>query len=850
MTDLHVDHLPTPLKIVATRRRDGWTGVLLAAALLLLQPCVWALTVEIPETAETGLYVNVWAEQYQGSNKPRIDPAPHLEPSTNYLLIVDLATIPYFDGFDRESGGISLPLNRLLAPEAVHRYDFVISQLVVEDETYHPESEPYFFAVHGDRAKATGLWRIRRSLEEFLAADKKRVNRSALSLLRSSDSGSRYGGPAWLLKRHLFLLRVRERTGAAPLGIAFRDFDGSILDGVSLRFCVEAPDRADRCRGLPRQSEYMAAQLSSDPPPLPDDMDFPAAAAMAGPGGRPMRVEPTWNSWVSRQADAAHKPVSTIELDTGPVQSLYKLHVELSLYQYFELLGLPSDLIGFARADRSFRDLVRERLQRGDTRLRLVVRAEEIGGAFEITSGRVQNLDVDLTRLDPDASQPNIQTDEVTLAQLSELTAAASMNVVVKPRAPGCGAIALSIADASGVRPLDQLVHTVEVRQSSQPTEDCPRGGVSSLSAGLSNILGQIGSPPVDAALHVFELFPWSRPTAAAFLIRASSEHHAWELARPLTEYLRDPENLERRILEARDRTSNGVEHAYDRAAQELAGAIFSGADPAQQREADMAREVLRALVARSQEPPTLFARLVDARGDVLFLPLGLLSAPGEHAVLDAPINVVLPLQQEDYAESGCLRRWSVAVSDTLEGAEAVQVPEDIKRTDLWLGESFEDLRGYFVDDTPVSGEGLVVVAHHSGGRLRYQLNDFPLQAHQIRRIYGEATAAVLAMCGVGSTSRVDNFLIRRLNGFGLDAAVLSPFSLDANYGKMFGIEFARIVRDARSALTLRELHQKAVEATAQEMASHPNPSVRGSVGDMGLELVLVGNPELRLCGR
>lgn len=261
--------------------------------------------------------------------------------------------------------------------------------------------------------------------------------------------------------------------------------------------------------------------------------------------------------------------------------------------------------------------------------------------------------------------------------------------------------------------------------------------------------------------------------------------------------------------------------------------------------------DALRSYVAGSPlEPPTLLARLEGVHGDDLILPLAILSAPGEDRVLARPIRVVSPLPIEDYGETGCLQNWSVAVSDELEGAE-IRVPDDIKSSSFWLGGTFRKLRDFFQTKERADGEGFVLVAHHDRGRLWYKKNDFPLQTHEMSVEYGQATAAVLAMCKAGSVSSADSFLVRRLNKFGLDAAILSPFSLDANYGKAFAIEFSRLVRKARSqhrAASLGDLLQEALAATAPSMRNHPDPKVRGSVGDMGLELVLVGNPHIRLC--
>ena len=818
------------------------TWLCLSVALMLPASYLHAQNpVEVPADSPQGVYANIWAERYDGSSEPNFKPTRFLHPNTNYRLVVDVAAI----GYNSRPGVVSIPLQQQYQQP-------VLTQIVIEDERYRSDAKPYFFSVHKYRARESMAgfpWQ----LNDFVSAEKTPVEFDALTILRSSPYG-----PIWMLDRTVFLLHVRNRIGEAPLGIVFRaPFEDRVIEAVSMRFCVADPNAIQHCNGLPRESEYMAGAIGSEPPPTPPPSEIEFLPRADAPG-HPRRGQGTrtwtWNSWIARQGDSSQSPTERLILEDQPTQSTYVLQIDASLFIYSLQLGRPPSEVGYTTPDRAILELVRDRIQKGDTSLSIVVRAEAVGDVVSITDGQVQKIDVDLTRLNPDTPpQLHGAGEQVTIKELSEHTAGTSIQVDLKPETTGCGAVALSISDENGIRPLDHLVHLLQVGQPSEATVDCAPSGVSSaLSAGIHNILAPKGAPAVDAAIHVFELLPdtGQPPAAAAFLVGAAEHHFSWELATPLTEYLSDSGNLETRILEARERTFDGAEHAYDQAAWELAGAIFSGSNPTEQRKADEARAAFQAFVKHAQNPPRVLARLTDWRGNVLFLPLNLLSAPGQRAVLEKPVNVVLPLPVEDFGQSGCLSQWALAVSDTLEGAD-VTVPDDIKRDASWLGESFDELRNYFTNTVHVDGEGLIVVAHHASGRLRYGPNDFLLQAQEIKREYGQSTAAVLAMCGAGSVNRVENLLIRRLNDFGLDAAILSPFSLDANYGKVFAIEFSRLVRSAsvaRQEATLEELFREAISATSATMKNHPNPKVRGSVGDMGLELILVGNPMLHLC--
>lgn len=820
------------------RRRwfsEGWRLLLSLAA--VVSSSAADERVPIPADAQTGLFANIWAETYDGAPVPSFRPAGFLEPDTNYRFVVDVAAIPYGDQSGRH-GVVSVPLTDY--------EEFVLMQILVEDELYPPSLGEPLLSVHGHRARwlSVGSRDQQRRLSSY-SLD--RVQSDALSLLRETTAR-----PPWVFERGVFLVRPRGRTGEAPLGVVFRRPE-RIFAVASTRFCVATRERSDKCTGLPRRSEHLEYRVQSQPPPLPTEAEIWRGPKDSAPGlpHREPRNEWTWNSWLSRRGDPARSPVGYLELDEGPTQSTYVLRVDASLYVYFLLLNLRAPDVGHAPADPVLRELVQARLAKGDRKLRLVVRVEAVGSTIEV-GRRVQTVDVDLTRLDPDRP-PALPSDSETLGikELSDKAAAGSIEVEVTPVSAGYGVVAISLCDETGRRPVDHLAHALEVRKASEPPEAAAGGLQMVLSSGIRSVLSRGQASKVDATLHVFELFPdLGLAKAAAFLVGAGDDYHSWELGRPLTEYLADSANLEARIQDARKLTRDGVAHSYDHAAQELAGALFSGANPREQRKADAALLALRTLVDRSPTPPTLRARLTDESGDLLFLPLGLLSAPGQNPVLQKPLNVVLPLPREDFAETGCLGRWAVAVSDELEGSE-VRVPDDVRGDAGWLGPSFEDLRRYFVEPRGIDGEGVVLLAHHAGGRLRYRQNDFPLQAQEIKRAYGDPSAAVLAICGGGGAKAVDSLLVRRLNEFGLDAAILSPFSLDANYGKVFAIEFSRSVRRARAArkaASLGELFQEARAAAAASMESHPDPRVKGSVGDMGLELILVGNPSLKLC--
>ncbi|GJL54649.1 MAG: hypothetical protein NPIRA02_17810 [Nitrospirales bacterium] len=794
-------------------------------------------SVEVPAGSSQDLFVNLWFELYEGSSRPSFEPVPHLMPNTNYRFVMDISAIAYGDSISHPAGVLSLPMREVEPGQ-------ILQVVVVTDEMYNATERPHFF-LHKYRADFVSSPDMRGQLNQFDLIEKIDVVSNPFTLLQLNDK------PVWVIERHVFKIGVKDRLGEAPLAIVFRapDVEREVAQVISTRFCVALDP--NQCGGFPRRSEYLEYEIEGNPPPLPSQKEFRGWIPLQSGGEQDGRTPTwTWNSWTYRTGDPNRTPLAALLLEENGVETEYTLQVDASLYIYEKILqGLP---IGHAPPDPTLSEMVNVLMRQGITTREFTVRTEVIGHAVEIANQQTHHIVLDLTKLDPSTPQPNLMGARNPV-QLSAIAAATTIEISLDPRAVGCGAIAISITDKSGVRPLDHLVHSLEVISSPDSQKKCSSNEITTvLTAGLHNLLTHGDAPLVDAALHVFEQFSLdSGKVAAAFLYGVSDAPFSWEIYPPLTEYLADKRNLEGRIEKARELTINGTKHAYGRVGTTLANALFSAKDPAEQKKARAAKVALKAFVDGSATPPSFLVRFTDRRGDIVFLPFSLLSAPGSGGFLRKPLQVILPLPKEDYGESGCLNKWSVAISDKLDGA-VVKLPDEIKQQKNWLGESFEKLRDYLTNqDQKAQQEGLVVVSHHNAGRLYYNKNDYELQVNELTREYGEATAALLVMCESAGVNRVDRLLYEKLNSFGLDAAILSPFSLDANYGKAFAIEFTRLVNKALAQgkdYALLNLFNQAISATATAMKNHTDLKVKGSVGDMGLELIFVGNPNLRLC--
>jgi len=425
----------------------------------------------------------------------------------------------------------------------------------------------------------------------------------------------------------------------------------------------------------------------------------------------------------------------------------------------------------------------------------------------------------------------------------------------------------LSIWREDGLFPLDHLVHRVRVEEPGAPVT-CGEAGAEArgpLRGGLATLLDTslsgLNKPgsSAHAALHVFEttmgkiaVFVDGRPGR-------SQKVYSWTLLTSLIEYLTDPLRLLKKIESARQKANNGDPSGYAEAARELALMLFS-ADGEDGETAERAKAALQELVRESTKPPVVVARLVsseilDGRNRTAILPLGLLSAAGPDPVLSKPLVVVQPLPRERYSREACIDPWTFGVPAELHGVVDDKVLEAlaVKDPPQWDGQrlhTLSALKNYLLDEQRASGakgEGLLVLAHQAGGQLWFNDPGERIQPQEIRRIYAEGSVAVFAACSTASPDGNNRAILDRFNARGIDAIVASPFPVTIDYAVPLTLEFAGIVGEHRKAgrtPTFLELFTEATQRTAQKLTD-----TGGRFEQMGLEYILLGDPDLKLCG-
>ena len=367
----------------------------------------------------------------------------------------------------------------------------------------------------------------------------------------------------------------------------------------------------------------------------------------------------------------------------------------------------------------------------------------------------------------------------------------------------------------------------------------------------LVSLLATQTQQTADAAFHLFEIkVGVDDPVSVAIFMRKSENPNAlsWRLSRSLSKYVSSPTLLLERLNDARSR------HDYSQLSEELTGVLLpkTAARPEDQGDVDEARRQLDELLRTAPALPSVFVRLVDVKGKSFFLPLGLISVGDQ--VLAKRATVIQPLPREDAPQPGrCIGTWTMVLPQSL-GDDVVQPrflvpvpPSPADRMTDWTAFTGY-LKGAPADTS--KAEGLLLLAHHGkGGRLAFVPNrPDSLLSDDITRRFPRGSVAVLAACSVGELTG-DNKgmpLLTRLNDLGVDAVILSPFTVDGPFGARLAMHFAAAIQRARDTHEtpppdLRRLFERAVESVRAD------PAV-GPLADEAYEFILAGNTAIPLC--
>ena len=578
-----------------------------------------------------------------------------------------------------------------------------------------------------------------------------------------------------------------------------------------------------------------------------------------------------WNSWFHRE----NKPFGVLEENHR-----YTFTLDLAAYAYRVDGG---GAVGSAPGDVSLQHIIEESAKEKETTVKLIIRPVLLGNNLEFppdapASDHLMEVILEKLLLSEKRKQTyeSYKAKRLTLGEFADLSYAGRVSFDVVARHSGCATIALSIWDESGVIPLDHLLHTIEVADSETERKDCGadgnknalRGGLASL---VSESVAEKQAVKPDAALHIFEHMVSGRTRSIAVFVNGKTMQSAagtgsdrgvfsWEMRGVLSTYVSDAEGLLYQVKQARKwAMEDDKRDSYIGAAIELRKYIFSASpnDPRGQENARAALESLQQLVADSEKKPVVLARLVDSYGKRLFLPLGLLSSAGKEPVLTKPILVVQPLQKDRHrAPKGCIDNWTFGLPKILDAMPS-PIREELERIDTnkqfdwvhWvrdLTEFEEYLQG---TGDSANGEGLLLLAHNSKGRVWFVPEEGRLTQNDFLRKYPSGSVAILAACSAGDLTGDNGILLEELSRSGIDALVISPFPINARYGGQLALAFGDAIIAARNKgqnATIAELFSTAAEMVAKQFEG----TRYSSYGQMSQEFIIAGDQNLRLCGK
>jgi hypothetical protein len=585
--------------------------------------------------------------------------------------------------------------------------------------------------------------------------------------------------------------------------------------------------------------------------------------------GEDLRGEsgPFWNAWFKRLGQLV--PLASI----APEES-YTLTLDLSAFNF--ATAQPGAAIG-GPAAAPLRELLDEALNRGETKATIWIRPVLLGvsapqdaplGRLEVDIAKLRHPPAELTR-----DYARLTRGELTLNDFAEAARTAvgvdgqPYQLTLRTGRTGCAAVAFSLWDNTGLKPIDQLILRFRVGQGGE----CPTDrGAEAFATGLESLLAtMLGEPAesagaIEAALHVFEFEGMTDGLAAvALYVERAPEGfvvHSWRLSQPLTPYLADPQHFPKVLKSAQDAAWQGEPTAYASAASALSDRIFGGyyigeGDEVHDREAKAALERLRGLADRAQ-PARLLARLVDSRGGQIYLPLRLLAAGGPKAQLPGPIEVVQPLPREGYVSGRtCIEPWSFALPDRIEGIEGagatLLATAERGPTTPWLTAPIlnRDALGAYFAPRPRPGrpEGLLLLAHQGAGAIWFESNA-PFQYGDMKRPFAAGSVAVLAACSAAGIDAGNRLVLNQLNALGLDTILAAPYQVSTAFGSRLAVKFAKFVHEVRSGTRdtthLVALFEEAARAVADDVEDEQDKSI----GDMVYEFQVLGDHGALLC--
>jgi PHD/YefM family antitoxin component YafN of YafNO toxin-antitoxin module len=366
-----------------------------------------------------------------------------------------------------------------------------------------------------------------------------------------------------------------------------------------------------------------------------------------------------------------------------------------------------------------------------------------------------------------------------------------------------------------------------------------------------------------DAAFYVFErsqnkksmVFFAAKKEAATPGASEEVSVYAWETESLLSEYIEKSNQLIVQIRNARKQAVSIIEnewkYSYQSAAEELRKTIFSGLNKRDREQAADAEKVFRDLVQKKDQKSIVFVRMRNEDGNPVYLPLGILAASSSSRFLDKRIILVQPLPREHYpAGVHPVGSWTFNIPEEL--AELSKISNNALKQlgkDPPYRRDISTVKAYFKATEPAAPspgpEGVLLLAHQAGGNLWFNKDADRIIRMDIERQFPAGSVAILSACSTASSEGNNQAILEKLNANGIDAMIISPFPVHADYGAMLAINFVKAIEEAKDnskALSLAELFSMATAETASYF------NKRGMhFDDMDLEFLIAGDYRIKI---
>lgn len=590
-----------------------------------------------------------------------------------------------------------------------------------------------------------------------------------------------------------------------------------------------------------------------------------------------------WNSWITRRGAAEDSKTTVLTSK----QKRYSFYLELS--------GVPKrnqENGDFSvELDQELQKHLADLLTQDTGLTALFVRVSVIGRAVVLstdvssvaqwssagwsqTNGSTSSavLNVELSNLFP--SLPPATGDTAKPGGPSFVHRGGALRFGIDAVERGCAVVAVSIWDDTRSVPLDHLVRALSVDgQTGCSLEIDEQKTGPSLYSGASR-----GIKP-DVSLQVFEFNLNGETHSASFMALKSpteqqegkdqpdttdrssqleqqgsrgqqdrcEESYSWDSDATLTELVLKNTSFKGDLVKAR-MTDHLYDTVYSSLGEQITNAVFSSSRSAGTCGATEALEALKAL-ARDKDV-RMFARLSDENGRLAIAPLGLMAMfeQGGQRVFQHDIRLFQPIARETLSHTECVSGWTFVLPSRLEGVndETVLKPPTSLASDTRVIRSREEFIQEFVSVSPDNDNpsGLLLLAHHEDGVLRFSGAGDTMLYTEFKRDLGLGSIVVLSACETANLTQSTK-LVGRLNQKGADALVVALFDLPADFGIKFSFNFALVVAKKENLpITLEDAFNKALSDTVKEFTKTRGDRARG----MGLELVLAGNPKLQIC--